>query len=845
MTAAHPIAYPMMDVPSMDDSMEMASPYQGQADDFDIDIDLMEDSVSNMDSEMMGADEFTNTSQPIEPNNDAIYDADMADEPSEGSMIDADNYVDEDNDIDVQLEEETYQEEMIESDSIEEINQAVPATHVEPTRNNEGAASPIRADPTIATAELPEAAPQDPNDFVEISPIQDESQASNVEISRNLAESSTVEDDLAEEPSEITSDTKTGVHHEKPELGKEANEMPQPSVSETEAKDISDKGLETSQVETPTQESKVDATGHPEAPLVSEGNHQVATHDDSVHQIPYMDQRLHPVKILYQNCEIALFPPLEGDSAETYFLQDEDVAYDNIGQLFKHLRQVLEETLGNDVLVIDIDTLGIQMTEDSSHTSRVTLYQILDLYLRLCRNDGTNEPDALYLTLSSRRAFSDEILDLSAAAIAGKTLSELQAEIHSWNEYDEPEPGSEDFEAHCAEEHEDEVYYANEAQKDHATTEVQTTPGPTADVSPSSVSQVQPQDVSDTQTKIAHAPDEDASVSSERATEAMPESELAHPATQAEIKEPGQPEESEHLEIEQAHQYDYVHGDTTEDHYDSEGPQGPHSESTATISGFIVENETKENTQDVSPDAAHAGPSGADQTDHENFYEEEPENDDLGPEEYYEDENPDSLDDPEASHNDITGVEDDNVETQESADQAHVLDEEDEDELDAPPTNEIVSATSLQHETTDHPHDQTGPLSDSGLQADSDKKDRTPEPADDLLEIAEDLLQTPPRDTEPDDLDHFKDIDYEESEDELAAPVAGDDEGVHDHEFDENHFGDYDTHFEEPEAAELVEVDHSLTDSPNQNSSTKRSREDDEHSDVVPTTTDTKRRRSS
>ena len=107
-------------------------------------------------------------------------------------------------------------------------------------------------------------------------------------------------------------------------------------------------------------------------------------------------------------------------------------------------------------------------------------------------------------------------------------------------------------------------------------------------------------------------------------------------------------------------------------------------------------------------------------------------------------------------------------------------------------------------------------------------------------------MQTPPKDTENDALDHFEGIDYDEPEDELDAPVATDDEGADDHEFDENHFGDYDTHFEESEAVELVGTDPSLTDpQTNQSSSAKRSREDEDDWDLVETTADTKRRRSS
>lgn len=356
-----------MEVQATGDSMEMASPYQGQADDFDIDIDLMEDHVSNMDSDMMGADEFTSTSQPNELNNDAIYDADMADGPSEGSMIDADNYADEDNDIDVQFEEESYEEEMIETDQVEDMNIAAPVIRLEPAGSNEDAVSPIKEDATVTTVEPLEAAPQDASGSMGLAPIQDGAQASGVENPDTQAQLSTaVDDNLTEEPSETVISPETGAHNEKSELVEEANEISQSSVSETEATQVPNEAPEASQIKHSIEDPHIDDPA-PEAQPGSEGNNQVADEDESLQQVTYIDEPVHPVKILYQDCEIALFPPLEGDLAETFFIEDEALAYENIDQIFKALRQVLQKTMaGNEVLVIDIDTLGIQMTEVST-----------------------------------------------------------------------------------------------------------------------------------------------------------------------------------------------------------------------------------------------------------------------------------------------------------------------------------------------------------------------------------------------------------------------------------------------------------------------------------------------
>jgi len=65
--------------------------------------------------------------------------------------------------------------------------------------------------------------------------------------------------------------------------------------------------------------------------------------------------------------------------------------------------------------------------------SKVTLSQIVELYLQLCHNDGVDEPEPLYLTLSTKLTLPSEISNLFAAANEGKGLSH----IHSWEEYEE------------------------------------------------------------------------------------------------------------------------------------------------------------------------------------------------------------------------------------------------------------------------------------------------------------------------------------------------------------------------------------------------------------------------
>jgi hypothetical protein len=364
MTAVPSLTFPAMEVPAVEDSMEMASPYQGQADDFDIDIDFMEehDNASNMDSDMMGAEDYTNASQPTEFN-EAIHDADMADEPSEGSMVDAD-LVDQDNDIDVNFAEETYEAEMIEDDQVEDVDIPVPTIQLEDTATNKDPSQPSELNEAVPVmAEQPTLEVQETTS-VPTEPEQDQSEPQASEAQLPSTEVAPIHEDetLAQNPAESGINTENTDDHEKADLGQEVNETKTPSVMATDKIPEVSEGIETSQAQSSREELQQAAVA--KEPAEVQPPHKEPDHAE------HGAESLHPVKIYYQDNEIALFPPLEGDSAETFFLHDEDVAYENISELFKALRQVLQGNVAdNDVLVIDIDVLGIQMTEVRSSPS--------------------------------------------------------------------------------------------------------------------------------------------------------------------------------------------------------------------------------------------------------------------------------------------------------------------------------------------------------------------------------------------------------------------------------------------------------------------------------------------
>lgn len=154
------------------------------------------------------------------------------------------------------------------------------------------------------------------------------------------------------------------------------------------------------------------------------------------------ESNLHSVKVLYQDNEISLFPPMEDDPTETYFIEDPALAHEPIGQVFHACRSVLNEHITEqEELVLDIESLNLHLSETASQHSSITLFQITKVYRDLCLNDRVSEPDPLYLTLSTRESFESTYHNLLQFVEDGKGLSS----IHSWDEYEQNEAEGDSF----------------------------------------------------------------------------------------------------------------------------------------------------------------------------------------------------------------------------------------------------------------------------------------------------------------------------------------------------------------------------------------------------------------
>ncbi|KAN0070715.1 hypothetical protein V8E54_010880 [Elaphomyces granulatus] len=430
-----------MDDP-LGDTMEMASPYLGTADDFEIDLDIMEDQTFNADDDFDVADASPDAShqgEPLstveQPANDAV----MLDEVTEPPMIDAFQGSPENHD---QLNSAFYQgpgayeSEMLDDEYDEDIDAPFPETkdepvteagHLQSTSVNDKAQGPPRED----------------------SPVQREHEQTQPRIGEEDHSPGAYEEKAYEVADQVVA------REIEPTLGDPvADQLEDNQPYDQQGDQQGDQHEDTKNAAQVEESHTLDRVDDPpikqyegEVDEPSDINHSESRHQEQRESQDYLETEgptteetqhivhLHPVKVLYQDSEISLFPPREGDSSETFFLEDEGLAHEDFGKLLASCRKVLGEHVGDDeALVVDVEPLNLQLCEDSLHISKVTLAQIIELYLHLCRNDGIDAPEPLFVTLSTRFTLLSEISNLIIAANECQGLSHL----NKWEEY-EPE----------------------------------------------------------------------------------------------------------------------------------------------------------------------------------------------------------------------------------------------------------------------------------------------------------------------------------------------------------------------------------------------------------------------
>ncbi|KAF3059402.1 hypothetical protein GL218_04915 [Daldinia childiae] len=136
----------------------------------------------------------------------------------------------------------------------------------------------------------------------------------------------------------------------------------------------------------------------------------------------------HEMYISYGNTDYRLFAKSEADDPNKYFLSDMAALEFPLGQLLSSLRDVISDELSPlDELVMHVDVLGLEFSESSTAEilEKFTFGDILGLYDRLVKNDGSEPPPDLYTYLMVRPNCRQRFIALRDSADSGRGLSEI------------------------------------------------------------------------------------------------------------------------------------------------------------------------------------------------------------------------------------------------------------------------------------------------------------------------------------------------------------------------------------------------------------------------------------
>ncbi|KAF3481136.1 uncharacterized protein GIQ15_03895 [Arthroderma uncinatum] len=402
-----------MEATIFDESMEMApdtTGYFDTHDDIEIELDGLRDpnhdeDVIVDDASMVGSEHPGMIGDTHEP----VKDADMMDDEfheESGSLKEAEEdyqFIDDALDMDHQSYE-------MEEDYEEDIDAPIPGTSVMETG--------VPADKVLPD-EMPEEYPAPENH-------KEEDVETDIQVEP-------LEENVSSAPKEENEEVHTSADIEQPEILAQDGSN-EPEQFDNEVDQASTK--ESFEHEEPSHEIEVQADASTIETL-DEADQEAAKERPSNGQKEKESDEselsaLHNVQVLYQDSEISLFPPKEDDLSETYFLEDEALAHEPIGDLLNACRSVLGDHMGKDEeLFIEIECLGLHVTEATR--SSISLSQIVQVYLDLSRNDGDTNPGPLYISLATQPTFTQNFASILEAAQAGKGLSH----VGKWDEYED------------------------------------------------------------------------------------------------------------------------------------------------------------------------------------------------------------------------------------------------------------------------------------------------------------------------------------------------------------------------------------------------------------------------
>lgn len=509
----------------------------------------------------------------------------------------------------------------------------------------------------------------------------------------------------------------------------------------------------------------------------------------------------------------------------------------------------------------------------------MTLRQIINVYLHLCDNESIGEPESLYITLSTKLTASAAISELAAAANEGKGLSE----IFSWDEYDEVErlsagpdaepdakPDTEpqhdqESQHHTSEEsqgpqrsqeHEEPAKHVTDLgapgreepevtegqEKAEASDERQTNEA-------AETTQIPEQNAAEHEEAHNHEPKPELTNDAEPAVhegrhveqedQEQEDDKIAPNQSGEEVENTALPEKDEDGEygeidegeyeedVQEYHdpEFEYQDHPSNDRSYDSEEQK---TESTATIAPLPA----TDRQQDIEQSADVAGSDGdlGEYDEVEGTGEGDYPNDNTNldaPEhdEYSEEPGYNNVD---SAYNEQNAEET----REEPSSNTHGASDRDEDQ-DRTPQEDVADEAFQGNGDTVHGQPEDG-VSDS---AQNDAR-TTPEPADELLGIAESVLGSPSKNAKDNETADFGEV-LDNDAEYVSSATAG--EGVEEVTFDGNDDDFFNLDFDD-EAGPETNVSDAVAD---HNVSTKRTRDPEDETDLTETTPDAKRTRSS
>lgn len=505
----------------------------------------------------------------------------------------------------------------------------------------------------------------------------------------------------------------------------------------------------------------------------------------------------------------------------------------------------------------------------------MTLRQIINVYLHLCDNESIGEPESLYITLSTKLTASAAISELAAAANEGKGLSE----IFSWDEYDEVEPLSAGPDAepdaepdtepqhdpgfqHQAPEESQEPQRSQEHEEHEEPAEHIADPEAPGREEPEAAEEQEKAEASDERqikeaAEATQVPEQDAAEHEEAHNhEIQPElTNEAEPAVHegAHVEQEGREQENDKLapnqpgeEVEDAalpekgedDEYEEIdEGEYEEDVQEYHDPELEYQDHPSNDRSYDSEEQKTESTATIAPlpatDRQQDVEQSADVAEADDDLGEYDEVEGTGEEDYLNDNT--NLDAPE--HDEYSGEPGYN-----NVDGAY--DEQNAEEPREEPSSKTHDASDGDEDQNRTPQEDVADEAFQGNEdgvSDSAQNDArtTPEPADELLGIAENVMGSPSKNAKDNDetadsgevLD--KDAEY------VSSATAG--EGVEEVTFDGNDDEFFNLDFDD-EAGPETNVSDAVAD---HNVSTKRTRDPEDETDLTETTPDAKRSRSS